>query len=152
MSLVPIIFLVLAGRPCCKANFIFRGWSHLERSWSWPDSGILVNYFLSFFFLTGFISDAMQFFSIVWENWESQDTRKLIDFFIILAKPPSLLLRRFVLRKVGASDWWWTARDHGRSTDCRRSTSRPLSPSRLPFRAHFHRERDALVRGRKHPF
>ena len=150
MSLVPIIFLVLAGRPCCKANFIFRGWSHLERSWSWPDSGILVNYFLSFFFfLTGFISDAMQFFSIVWENWESQDTRKLIDFFYYFSKtsqpPPQALC-------LGASDWWWTARDHGKSTDCRRSTSRPLSPSRLPFRAHFHRERDALVRGRKHPF
>ena len=50
-----------------------------------------------------------------------------------------LLLRRFVFRKVEASDWWWTARDHGKGTDDRGS---PLSPSRLPLRAHFHRERE----------
>ena len=28
----------------------------------------------------------------------------------------SLLLRCFVFRKVEASDWWWTARDHGKGT------------------------------------
>ena len=44
----------------------------------------------------------------------------------------SLLHRRFVFRKVEASDWWWAARDHGKDTDCRWS---PLSPSRLPLRA-----------------
>ena len=32
---------------------------------------------------------------------------------------PSLLLRRFVFRKVEASGWWWTARDHGKGTDSR---------------------------------
>ena len=32
---------------------------------------------------------------------------------------PSLLLRRFVFRKVEASDWWWAARDHGKGTDSR---------------------------------
>ena len=47
-----------------------------------------------------------------------------------------LLLRRFVFRKVEASDWWWTARDHGKAK------SRSLSPSRLPLRAHFHRQRE----------
>ena len=29
----------------------------------------------------------------------------------------SLLLGRLVFRKVGASDWWWTARDHGKGAD-----------------------------------
>ena len=28
------------------------------------------------------------------------------------------------------------------------ATSRPLSPSRLPLRAHFHQKRDVWVRGR----
>ena len=32
-------------------------------------------------------------------------------------------------RARNASDWWWTARDHGKGTDGR-------SPSRLPLRAH----------------
>ena len=45
----------------------------------------------------------------------------------------SLLLRRFVFRKVEASDWWWAARDHGKGTDG------PLSPSRLPLRARERR-------------
>ena len=48
----------------------------------------------------------------------------------------SLLHRRFVFRKVEASDWWWAARDHGKDTDCRWS---PLSPSRLPLRARERR-------------
>ena len=47
-----------------------------------------------------------------------------------------------------ARDWWWTARDHGKGTDGRFSTSRQLSPSRLPLRAHFHQKRDVWVRGR----
>ena len=34
------------------------------------------------------------------------------------------------------SDWWWTARDHGKGS------------SRLPLRAHFHEKRDVWVRGR----
>ena len=38
----------------------------------------------------------------------------------------SLLLRRFVFRKVEASDWWWTARDHGKGTDGRRSAVSPV--------------------------
>ena len=38
----------------------------------------------------------------------------------------SLLLRRFVFRNVEASDWWWTARDHGKGTDCRRSDVWPV--------------------------
>ena len=54
-----------------------------------------------------------------------------------------LLLRRFVFRKVEASDWWWTARDHGKVTGGRR----PLSPSRLPLRAHFNRERERETSG-----
>ena len=47
-------------------------------------------------------------------------------------------------RARNASDWWWTARDHGKGTDSWRSASRPLSPSR----AHFHQKRDVWVRGR----
>ena len=39
------------------------------------------------------------------------------------------------------SDWWWTARDHGKGI-------RPMSPSRLPLRAHLHQKRDVWVRGR----
>ena len=56
----------------------------------------------------------------------------------------SLLLRHFVCqrRARNASDWWWSASDHGKSTDGRRSQSHPLSPSRLPLRAYFHRERE----------
>ena len=38
----------------------------------------------------------------------------------------SLLLRRFVFRNVEASDWWWTARDHGKGTDSRRSDVWPV--------------------------
>ena len=33
-------------------------------------SGILINYFLSFLFLTGFISDAMQFKHFLWLRFE----------------------------------------------------------------------------------
>ena len=69
--------------------------------------------------------------------------RRLIILYIY----SSLLLRRFVFRKVEASDWWWTARDHGKDTDCRGS---PLSPSRLPLRANFHRERDVWVGGSRY--
>ena len=36
--------------------------------------------------------------------------------------------------------WWWTARDDGKG--------RSLSPSRLPLRSHFYRERDVWVRAR----
>ena len=36
--------------------------------------------------------------------------------------------------------WWWTARDDGKG--------RRLSPSPLPLRSHFHREKDVSVRGR----
>ena len=36
----------------------------------------------------------------------------------VLGGHPSLLLRRFVFRMAecepGTSDWWWTARDHGK--------------------------------------
>ena len=38
----------------------------------------------------------------------------------------SLPLKRFVFRKVEASDWWWTARDHGKGTDGRRSDVSPV--------------------------
>ena len=38
----------------------------------------------------------------------------------------SLFLRRFVFRKVEASDWWWTSRDHGKGTDGRRSAVSPV--------------------------
>ena len=60
----------------------------------------------------------------------------------------SLLLRRFVFRKVEASDWWWAARDHGKGTDGRRSKAkqgeaRCLLPAFLCVR-----ERDVWVRGR----
>ena len=39
-----------------------------------------------------------------------------------------LLLRRFVFRMVeaSASDWWWTARDHGKGTHGRRSDVSPV--------------------------
>ena len=49
------------------------------------------------------------------------------------------------------SDWWWTARDHGKDTDGRRLgfpvldlASRALSPSRLPLRARFHQKERRL--------
>ena len=59
--------------------------------------------------------------------------------------PPQAL--RFSHGRGGreTSDWWWTARDHGKGTDGRWS---PLSPSRLPLRAQFHQKRDVWVRGR----
>ena len=47
-------------------------------------------------------------------------------------------------RARNASDWWWTAGDHGKGTDGGQS---PLSPSRLPLRAHFHRKRAVWVGG-----
>ena len=62
---------------------------------------------------------------------------------LVSAKQPkaSLLLRRFVFRKVEASDWWWAARDHGKSTDGR--LARCLLPAFLCAG-----ERDVWVRGR----
>ena len=36
----------------------------------------------------------------------------------------------------------------GRVQTAGEATSRPLSPSRLPLRAHFHQKRDVWVRGR----
>ena len=38
-------------------------------------------------------------------------------------------------RARNASDWWWAAGDHGK-------VHLALSPSPLPLRAHFHRERE----------
>ena len=65
----------------------------------------------------------------------------------------SLLLRRFVFRMAEASAKRVTG-DHnkpqgtmGRVQTAGESTSRPLSPSRLPLRAHFHQKRDVWVRG-----
>ena len=40
----------------------------------------------------------------------------------------------------------------GRVQTAGEAPSSPLSPSRLPFRAHFHRERDVWVRGSSNPF
>ena len=37
----------------------------------------------------------------------------------------------------------------GRVQTAGEATSRPLSPSRLPLRAHFHQKRDVWVRGRQ---
>ena len=50
-----------------------QGRSHVDRSWSWPVLGILINYFLSFLFLTGFISDAIQFKHFLWLRFEDHD-------------------------------------------------------------------------------
>ena len=58
---------------------------------------------------------------------------------IILYRYNSLLLRRFVFRKVEASDWWWTARDHGKCTDGR-GEARFLLPAFLC--AHMFIERE----------
>ena len=66
----------------------------------------------------------------------------------------SLLLRRFVFRMAEASAKRVTG-DEPQGTMGRVQTtgeaparSRPLSPSRLPLRAHFHQNRDVWVRGR----
>ena len=40
----------------------------------------------------------------------------------------------------------------GRVQTAGEAPSRPLSPSRLPLRAHFHRERNVWVRGSSNPF
>ena len=72
MSLVSIIFF-LAGRLCCRANFIFaadltlRGQLKLT---CFRHIDYKCNYFLSFLFLTGFISDAMQFKHFLWLRFE----------------------------------------------------------------------------------
>ena len=50
----------------------------------------------------------------------------------------SLLLRRFVFRKVEASDWWWAARDHGKGTDG--SLARCLLPAFLCAHIFIKRE------------
>ena len=65
----------------------------------------------------------------------------------------SLLLRCFDLQMAKASakrEWLVMNRKGtmGRVQTAGEATSRPLSPSRLPFRAHFHRKRDVWVRGR----
>ena len=54
----------------------------------------------------------------------------------------SLLLRRFVFRKVEASDWWWTARDHWKGTDSRQSLARCLLPAFLCAHIFIDRERE----------
>ena len=66
----------------------------------------------------------------------------------------SLLLRHFVFHMAEASGKRVTG-DHnkpqgtmGRVQTAGEATSRPLSPSRLPLRAHFHQKRDVWVRGR----
>ena len=68
----------------------------------------------------------------------------------------SFLPRRFVFRKVEERlvmsrkvSWEGYRRQDGRQAKFRRSL---LSPSRLPLRAHFHRERDVWVRGKGDPF
>ena len=68
---------------------------------------------------------------------------------------PSLLLRRFVFRMAEASAKRVTGDEPqgtmGRVQTAGEATSRPLSPSRLPLRAHFHRKRDVWVRDRGKP-
>ena len=56
-------------------------------------------------------------------------------------RSPSLLLRRFVFRMAEASAKRVTGDE----------PQGPLSPSRLPLRAHFHQKRDVWVRGRRSP-
>ena len=84
----------------------------------------------------------------------------------LTSSSPSVLLRSLILRRPRSFAVLFTflpegserdetrtnrertadvVRDHGKGTDGRRSTSCPLSPSRLPLRAHFHRERDVWV-------
>ena len=60
----------------------------------------------------------------------------------------SLLLRRFVFRMAeeSAKREWLVMNRKGPWEGYRRQ-SRPLSPSRLPLRVHFHRKRDVWVRG-----
>ena len=65
----------------------------------------------------------------------------------------SLLLRRFDfhMAEASAKREWLVMNRKGPWEGYRRAgeaTSRPLSPSRLPLRAHFHRKRDVWVRGR----
>ena len=56
---------------------------------------------------------------------------------MMLTQPPPQALRFSHGRgERETSDWWWTARDHGKG------------PSRLPLREHFHQKRDVWVRGR----
>ena len=63
----------------------------------------------------------------------------------------SLLLRRFVFRMAEASAKRVTGDEPqgtmGRVQTAGEATSRPLSPSRLPLRAHFYQKRDVWVRG-----
>ena len=60
----------------------------------------------------------------------------------------SLLLRRFVFRMAEASAKRVTGDEPqgtmGRVQTAGEATSRPLSPSRLPLRAHFHQKRDVI--------
>ena len=52
-------------------------------------------------------------------------------------------------RKVEASDWWWTARDHGKGTDGRRCAVSPIVSFPPSFaRTFLSRERDVWVRDR----
>ena len=54
----------------------------------------------------------------------------------------SLLLRRFVFRKVEPSDWWWTARDHWKGTDSRQSLARCLLPAFICAHIFIESERE----------
>ena len=66
-------------------------------------------------------------------------------------KPPSQALR--FSRRRGERETRVTGDEPqgtmGRIKTAGVATSPPLSPSRLPLRTHFHRERDVWVRGRK---
>ena len=64
----------------------------------------------------------------------------VVDSLISAAKvcDCSILLRRFVFRKVEASDWWWAARDHGKGTDGRPSAVSPV----VSFPPSFARTRE----------
>ena len=65
------------------------------------------------------------------------DSSKLSHINNTQTQPPPQALRFSHGRgERETSDWWYTARDHGKGTDGRRS---PLSPSRLPLRAHRER-------------
>ena len=71
---------------------------------------------------------------------------------VIVLFRASLLLRRFVFRMAEASAKRVTGDEPqgtmGRVQTAGEATSRPLSPSRLPLRPHFHQKRDVWVRGR----
>ena len=112
-----------------------------------------LNFFLLQYFYTYAVYRAVTKISSCQVNTTSRWEIKQLgisfgSIFLLFSQPPPQALRFLQSRGATGDEPQGTI---GRVQTAGKATSRPLSPSRLPLRVHFHRERDIWVRGSYFP-